>query len=148
DPRGPVERGHHALRQPAVREGGPQLGALAFGRPRAARPRGRAGGRSVARPRRRAADDLRRRRDIRTVGAHRPHPTEDAGRSHPFPRRAHMKKNLMKEKLAAGQPAFGVSVMIPSPQIVEMIAAVGFDWVLLDCEHGTLTLESVELMAM
>jgi hypothetical protein len=69
-------------------------------------------------------------------------------RSHPFPRRAHMKKNLMKEKLRAGQPAFGVSVMIPSPQIVEMIAAAGFDWVLLDCEHGTLTLESVELMAM
>src|SRR3712207_8503537 len=23
-----------------------------------------------------------------------------------------------------------------------------FDWVLLDCEHGTLTVESVELMAM
>jgi 4-hydroxy-2-oxoheptanedioate aldolase len=59
-----------------------------------------------------------------------------------------MKKNRMKEKLRAGEPVFGVSVMIPSPQIVEMIAAAGFDWVLLDCEHGTLTLESVELMAM
>ena len=54
----------------------------------------------------------------------------------------------MKAKLAAGEPAFGVSVMIPSPQVVEMIGAFGFDWVLLDCEHGTLTLESVELMAM
>lgn len=59
-----------------------------------------------------------------------------------------MKKNRMKEKLRAGEPAFGVSVMIPSPQIVEMVGAAGFDWVLLDCEHGTLTLESVELMAM
>jgi 4-hydroxy-2-oxoheptanedioate aldolase len=59
-----------------------------------------------------------------------------------------MKKNRMKEKLRAGEPAFGVSVMIPSPQIVEMIGAAGFDWVLLDCEHGALTLESVELMAM
>ena len=59
-----------------------------------------------------------------------------------------MKKNRMKEKLRAGEPVFGVSVMIPSPQIVEMVAAAGFDWVLLDCEHGTLTLESVELMAM
>jgi len=59
-----------------------------------------------------------------------------------------MKKNLMKEKLRAGKPVYGVSVMIPSPQIVEMIAAAGFDWVLLDCEHGTMTLESVELMAM
>jgi 4-hydroxy-2-oxoheptanedioate aldolase len=56
--------------------------------------------------------------------------------------------NKMKEKLRAGEPVFGVSVMIPSPQIVEMIGAAGFDWVLLDCEHGTLTLESVELMAM
>jgi 2-keto-3-deoxy-L-rhamnonate aldolase RhmA len=54
----------------------------------------------------------------------------------------------MKDKLAAGEPVFGVSVMIPSPQVVEMIGAAGFDWVLLDCEHGTLTLESVELMAM
>jgi 2-keto-3-deoxy-L-rhamnonate aldolase RhmA len=59
-----------------------------------------------------------------------------------------MKPNRMKEKLRAGEAVFGVSVMIPSPQIVEMIAAAGFDWVLLDCEHGTLTLESVELMAM
>ena len=59
-----------------------------------------------------------------------------------------MKPNRMKEKLSAGEPAFGVSVMIPSPQVVEMIGAAGFDWVLLDCEHGTLTLESVELMAM
>jgi 2-keto-3-deoxy-L-rhamnonate aldolase RhmA len=59
-----------------------------------------------------------------------------------------MKQNRMKEKLRAGEPVFGVSVMIPSPQIVEMVGAAGFDWVLLDCEHGTLTLESVELMAM
>jgi 2-keto-3-deoxy-L-rhamnonate aldolase RhmA len=59
-----------------------------------------------------------------------------------------MKQNRMKDKLRAGEPVFGVSVMIPSPQIVEMVAAAGFDWVLLDCEHGTLTLESVELMAM
>ena len=29
-----------------------------------------------------------------------------------------------------------------------MVGAAGFDWVLLNCEHGTLTLESVELMAM
>ncbi len=54
----------------------------------------------------------------------------------------------MKAKLEAGEPVFGASVMIPSPQIVEMLGAFGFDWVLLDCEHGTLTLESVELMAM
>lgn len=54
----------------------------------------------------------------------------------------------MKAKLAAGEPAFGVSLMFPSPQLVEMLGALGFDWVLLDCEHGSLTPESVELMAM
>jgi len=59
-----------------------------------------------------------------------------------------MKRNPMKEKLRTGEAVFGVSVMIPSPQIVEIIGAAGFDWVLLDCEHGTITLESVELMAM
>lgn len=56
--------------------------------------------------------------------------------------------NRLKAKLAAGEPAFGVSVMFPSPQLVEMLGALGFDWVLLDCEHGSLTPESVELMAM
>jgi 4-hydroxy-2-oxoheptanedioate aldolase len=59
-----------------------------------------------------------------------------------------MLHNRMKAKLLRGEPAFGVSVMIPSPQVVEMIGRLGFDWVLIDCEHGTISPESVELMAM
>lgn len=59
-----------------------------------------------------------------------------------------MRPNAMKAKLAAGEPALGLSVMIPSPQLVEMAGGLGFDWVLIDCEHGTITLETVELMAM
>ncbi len=59
-----------------------------------------------------------------------------------------MNKNALKARLLAGQPALGVSVMIPSPQVVEMVGRLGFDWVLIDCEHGTIGLESVELMAM
>ena len=57
-------------------------------------------------------------------------------------------KNKLKEKLLSGQPAFGVSVMFPSPQVVEMVGRLGFDWVLFDCEHGSITPESLELMAM
>jgi 4-hydroxy-2-oxoheptanedioate aldolase len=57
-------------------------------------------------------------------------------------------KNRMKAKLAAGEPAFGLSVMIPSPQIVESAAGLGFDWVLIDCEHGTIGVETMELMIM
>lgn len=56
--------------------------------------------------------------------------------------------NALKHKLQAGQPAYGVSVMIPSPQTVEMLGRLGFDWVLIDCEHGSIGLESVEAMVM
>ena len=59
-----------------------------------------------------------------------------------------MRTNRMKEKFAAGEPAFGLSVMIPSPQIVESAGAMGFDWVLIDCEHGTIGIEAMELMIM
>jgi 4-hydroxy-2-oxoheptanedioate aldolase len=59
-----------------------------------------------------------------------------------------MKPNRMKTKLQSGEPTFGCSIMFPSPQIVEMLGHAGFDWVLLDCEHGSLSLADVELMAM
>ena len=59
-----------------------------------------------------------------------------------------MKPNRMKAKLKAGEPALGCSVMFPSPQIVEMLGHAGFDWVLLDCEHGSLSPADVEVMAM
>jgi len=59
-----------------------------------------------------------------------------------------MQTNTLKQKIQAGEPAFGVSVMLPSPQIVEMIGLLGFDWVMIDCEHGTIGLESVESLVM
>jgi 2-keto-3-deoxy-L-rhamnonate aldolase RhmA len=59
-----------------------------------------------------------------------------------------MRPNRLKEILKSGRPALGCSVMFPSPQIVEMLGHGGFDWVLLDCEHGSLSLADVEVMAM
>lgn len=59
-----------------------------------------------------------------------------------------MRVNHMKAKLASGEPTFGCSIMIPSPQAVEMLAHAGFDWVLIDMEHGTIGLETAELMIM
>jgi 2-keto-3-deoxy-L-rhamnonate aldolase RhmA len=59
-----------------------------------------------------------------------------------------MKPNRMKAKLLSSQPALGCSMMFASPQIVEMLGYAGFDWVLLDCEHGSLSLADVEVMAM
>jgi 4-hydroxy-2-oxoheptanedioate aldolase len=59
-----------------------------------------------------------------------------------------MRHNAIKAKFAAGEPAYGCSIMIPSPQLVEMAGHAGFDWVLIDMEHGTITLETAELMIM
>ena len=55
-----------------------------------------------------------------------------------------MNPNRMKSLLLSGKPAFGVSIMIPSPQIVEMVGRLGFDWILIDLEHGAITLETAE----
>jgi 2-keto-3-deoxy-L-rhamnonate aldolase RhmA len=57
-------------------------------------------------------------------------------------------KNGMKAKIADGGAVLGVSLMFPSPQLVEMLAYAGFDWVLLDCEHGSLSLADVEVMCI
>lgn len=59
-----------------------------------------------------------------------------------------MKINHMKAQLLAGEPALGCSIMVPSPQMVEMVGHAGFDWVLIDMEHGTIDLETAELMIM
>ena len=59
-----------------------------------------------------------------------------------------MPPNRMKRKLTSGEPAFGVSVMFPSPHIIDIVGRLGFDWVLIDCEHGGISIESVELMVM
>ncbi len=56
--------------------------------------------------------------------------------------------NAMKEKLGRGDVALGVSVMFPAPQLIEMLAYAGFDWALIDCEHGSIGPADVELMSM
>jgi 4-hydroxy-2-oxoheptanedioate aldolase len=57
-------------------------------------------------------------------------------------------QNAMKAKIQRGEIALGVSLMFPSPQLVEMMAYAGFDWVLIDCEHGSIGPADIELMAM
>src|SRR6185312_2725672 len=59
-----------------------------------------------------------------------------------------MRSNRMKELIRSGRPALGCSLMFPSPPLVEMLGHAGFDWVLLDCEHGSLSLADVEVMTM
>ena len=59
-----------------------------------------------------------------------------------------MTPNRMKAKIQRGEPALGASVMFPSPQLVEMLGYAGFDWVLIDCEHGSIGPADVEVMSM
>ena len=54
----------------------------------------------------------------------------------------------IKDKIHRGEVALGVSLMFSSPQLVEMLAYAGFDWVLIDCEHGSIGPADVEVMAM
>jgi 4-hydroxy-2-oxoheptanedioate aldolase len=54
-----------------------------------------------------------------------------------------MFKNTLKEKLAAGKAVFGVMANDYSPPVLEVLGYAGFDWVLLDNEHGTITPESL-----
>lgn len=57
-----------------------------------------------------------------------------------------MRTNTLKRKLAEGKPAFGCMIVFPSPPVVEMLGYMGFDWVLIDNEHGSIGVESAEEM--
>jgi 4-hydroxy-2-oxoheptanedioate aldolase len=55
-----------------------------------------------------------------------------------------MRENTLKQRLHAGKAAFGVMCTFPSPPVVEMLGYLGFDWILLDNEHGSITVDTAE----
>ena len=57
-----------------------------------------------------------------------------------------MKKNRVKEMLKAGQATVWVFVGIGHPEVAEIMANVGFDWIVFDMEHGPLNTETVQSM--
>ena len=56
--------------------------------------------------------------------------------------------NPVKEALQAGSTAVGVFVPMPSPEVVEVCALAGFDFVMLDAEHGRISPEDAYLMVL
>src|SRR5215218_3152476 len=50
--------------------------------------------------------------------------------------KADMRANLAKRQMLAGQPALGARAGLGSPLAAEMLSRAGFDWVLVDCQHG------------
>jgi 4-hydroxy-2-oxoheptanedioate aldolase len=55
-----------------------------------------------------------------------------------------MRTNTLRQKLKDGKPAFGVMLTFPSAPVVEMLGHMGFDWILLDNEHGSITVDTAE----
>jgi len=55
-------------------------------------------------------------------------------------------KNLLKEKLKKGEVVTGVFVGLGHPDVTEMLSRVGFEWILIDGEHGPLGLETMQKM--
>jgi 4-hydroxy-2-oxoheptanedioate aldolase len=55
-------------------------------------------------------------------------------------------KNRLKELLMTGKTAIGTLVQLPSPPVVEILAQAGFDWLLIDTEHGPIDTEKLQAM--
>ncbi|MEX0763535.1 MAG: aldolase/citrate lyase family protein [Dehalococcoidia bacterium] len=57
-----------------------------------------------------------------------------------------MRKNTLKQKLNQDRPTLGPFVGTPSPAQVELMGWMGFDFVVIDCEHGPMDYETAEHM--
>ncbi len=55
-------------------------------------------------------------------------------------------KNWAKQKLLNGETIVGAVVGMPLPDVCEWLAHLGFDWLMLDMEHGPLSVEMVQRM--
>jgi len=54
------------------------------------------------------------------------------------------RKNAAKAKLRRGEVPIGAIVLIPDPSLAELLGLCGFDYLLFDGEHGSLTPENLE----
>jgi 2-dehydro-3-deoxyglucarate aldolase len=61
-----------------------------------------------------------------------------------------MRTNWVREKMRAGQSTIGCFLGLGSPNVAELLAHLGFDWLVIETEHSALDSAQVEhvLMAM
>ena len=59
-----------------------------------------------------------------------------------------MKPNRALEDLRAGKPSIGCFMGLQSPNIAEMLAHAGYDWLVIETEHNALDTAQVEHMLM
>ena len=51
-----------------------------------------------------------------------------------------------KARLRSGERLFGTLASMPSPQLAQLLAGAGFDWLLIDLEHGAISVETAQAM--
>ena len=54
--------------------------------------------------------------------------------------------NRVKELLRSGKPTFGLIATIPGVQVVQILANAGFDWLIIDQEHGPIDMGTTHAM--
>ena len=57
-----------------------------------------------------------------------------------------MRTNTTKIKLNEGNVVYGAIISRFAPDTVEIFGAIGYDFVMIDCEHGPMDLDQVEHM--
>lgn len=51
--------------------------------------------------------------------------------------------NKVKQAFAAGRPCIGSWIQTGNPVAAEILAAAGFDWIGIDCEHSSITVDGM-----
>jgi 4-hydroxy-2-oxoheptanedioate aldolase len=59
-----------------------------------------------------------------------------------------MQTNWVREKLRAGQPTIGCFLGLGSPNVAELMAHAGFDWLVIETEHNGLDSAEIQHMLM
>lgn len=50
----------------------------------------------------------------------------------------------LKQRIAQGEALIGTIITLPSPEIAEIIRAAGYDWLFVDLEHSTLSIQDAQ----
>ncbi len=59
-----------------------------------------------------------------------------------------MKENRIRQKWVSGQATIGCFLGLGSPHLAELLARLGFDWLVIETEHSGLDSTQVERMLM
>jgi 2-keto-3-deoxy-L-rhamnonate aldolase RhmA len=57
-----------------------------------------------------------------------------------------MEYNKILKKTHSNEVAIGLNLALNSPHLIEFFGSLGFDWVFIDCEHGSMTDSEAENM--